>query len=100
MRLGTIEELGPNIAAYRQAWKEAGHPGEGQVFLLAPVYVAETDEAARAEPEESIMYFYRYLGERLEDSASRAGVRAASRIARRVGAGCRRSATRTRCTKN
>ena len=33
-------------------------------------------EAARDEPEESIMYFYRYLGERLEDSATRAGVRA------------------------
>jgi alkanesulfonate monooxygenase SsuD/methylene tetrahydromethanopterin reductase-like flavin-dependent oxidoreductase (luciferase family) len=76
VRLGTIEELGPNIAAYRQAWKAAGHPGEGQVFLRAPVYVADTDKAAIEEPEESIMYFYRYLGERLEDSASRAGVRA------------------------
>ncbi|HEX3952408.1 MAG TPA: LLM class flavin-dependent oxidoreductase [Stellaceae bacterium] len=76
VRLGTLEELEPNITAYRNAWKEAGHPGEGKVFLRAPVYVADTDEAARAEPEESIMYFYRYLGERLEDSASRAGVRA------------------------
>ena len=44
VRLGTIEELGPNIAAYREAWKEAGHPGEGKVFLRAPVYVAETDQ--------------------------------------------------------
>ena len=76
VRLGTLEELEPNITAYRKAWKEAGHPGEGKVFLRAPVYVAETDQAARAEPEESIMYFYRYLGERLEDSATRAGVRA------------------------
>ena len=76
VRLGTLEELEPNITAYRKAWKEAGHPGEGKVFLRAPVYVAETDQAAREEPEESIMYFYRYLGERLEDSASRAGVRA------------------------
>jgi alkanesulfonate monooxygenase SsuD/methylene tetrahydromethanopterin reductase-like flavin-dependent oxidoreductase (luciferase family) len=38
--------------------------------------VAASEEAARAEPEDSIMYFYRYLGERLEDSATRAGVRA------------------------
>jgi len=75
VRLCTLEELEPNITAYRQAWKEAGHPGEGKVFLRAPVYVAETDQAAREEPEESIMYFYRYLGERLEDSATRAGVR-------------------------
>jgi alkanesulfonate monooxygenase SsuD/methylene tetrahydromethanopterin reductase-like flavin-dependent oxidoreductase (luciferase family) len=76
VRLGTLEELEPNITAYREAWKEAGHPGEGKVFLRAPVYLAETDEAAREEPEESIMYFYRYLGERLEDSATRSGVRA------------------------
>ena len=75
VRLGTLEELGPNIRAYRQAYKEAGHPGEGQIFLRAPVYVAETEAQARAEPEDSIMYFYRYLGERLEDSATRAGVR-------------------------
>ncbi len=46
------------------------------MFLRAPVYLAETDAAAREEPEESIMYFYRYLGERLEDSATRSGVRA------------------------
>jgi alkanesulfonate monooxygenase SsuD/methylene tetrahydromethanopterin reductase-like flavin-dependent oxidoreductase (luciferase family) len=76
VRLGTLEELEPNISAYRKAWKEAGHPGEGKVFLRAPVYLAETDEAALREPEESIMYFYRYLGERLEDSATRSGVRA------------------------
>jgi alkanesulfonate monooxygenase SsuD/methylene tetrahydromethanopterin reductase-like flavin-dependent oxidoreductase (luciferase family) len=74
VRQGTLEELEPNITAYRKAWKEAGHPGEGKVFLRAPVYLAETDQAARDEPEESIMYFYRYLGERLEDSATRAGV--------------------------
>src|SRR6266436_683658 len=74
VRLGTLEELEPNITAYRKAWKEAGHPGEGKVFLRAPVYIAETDQAAREEPEESIMYFYRYLGERLVDSATRQGV--------------------------
>ena len=76
VRLGTLSELAPNIKAYREGWKEGGHPGEGQVFLRAPVYVAETATQARLEPEESIMYFYRYLGERLEDSATRAGVRA------------------------
>jgi alkanesulfonate monooxygenase SsuD/methylene tetrahydromethanopterin reductase-like flavin-dependent oxidoreductase (luciferase family) len=74
VRQGTLEELEPNISAYRKAWKAAGHPGEGKVFLRAPVYVADTDQQAREEPQESIMYFYRYLGERLEDSATRAGV--------------------------
>jgi len=74
VRQGTLEELEPNIRAYQEAWKEAGHPGRGKVFLRAPVYLADTDQEARDESEDSIMYFYRYLGERLEDSATRAGV--------------------------
>jgi alkanesulfonate monooxygenase SsuD/methylene tetrahydromethanopterin reductase-like flavin-dependent oxidoreductase (luciferase family) len=74
VRQGTLEELEPNIRLYQDAWKEAGHPGRGKVYLRAPVYLADTDKEAREEPEESIMYFYRYLGERLEDSATRAGV--------------------------
>src|ERR671938_994317 len=85
VRLGPLEELEPNITAYREAWKAAGHPGDGQVFLRAPVYVADTDQAARDEPEESIMYFYRYLGERLVDSATRSGVRAVEDRAARGG---------------
>src|ERR1700719_1080401 len=55
VRLGTLEELGPNIAAYREAWKEAGDPGDGEVYLRAPAYVVETNQAARDEPEDSIM---------------------------------------------
>jgi len=76
VRLGVLTELVPNIRAYREAWQAAGHPGEGKVYLRAPVYVGASAEAARAEPEASIMYFYRFLGERLEDSATQAGVRA------------------------
>ena len=76
VRLGMLSELVPNIRAYREAWKAAGHPGEGKVYLRAPVYVGSTPETARSEPEASIMYFYRFLGERLEDSATQAGVRA------------------------
>src|SRR5205814_6572719 len=43
VRQGTLEELEPNITAYRNAWKEAGHPGDGKVYLRAPVYVADSD---------------------------------------------------------
>jgi alkanesulfonate monooxygenase SsuD/methylene tetrahydromethanopterin reductase-like flavin-dependent oxidoreductase (luciferase family) len=75
-RLGDLSELGPAIAAYREAWSRAGHPGEGQVFLRVPVYLAETAERARAEPEASVMHFYRVLGQRIEQSAVSAGARA------------------------
>src|SRR6476646_5643604 len=76
VRLGTIEELGPNIAAYREAHRSAGHPGQGKVYLRVPIYVGETEASARADPEHSIMPFYKALGAQLEDSATRAGARA------------------------
>ncbi len=84
VRLGTIEELGPNIAAYRHAYRAAGHPGEGEVYLRVPIYVAETDAVAQAEAEQSIMQFYRTLGQQLERTATRPGVRASEQ---RVGRG-------------
>jgi alkanesulfonate monooxygenase SsuD/methylene tetrahydromethanopterin reductase-like flavin-dependent oxidoreductase (luciferase family) len=83
VRLGTIEELGPNIAAYREAYRAAGHRGEGAVYLRVPIYVGETEEKARAEPEQSIMQFYRTLGAQLEDSATRSGARAIEQRAER-----------------
>ncbi len=76
VRLGTLSELAPQIQAYRAAYRAAGHPGEGRVFLRVPVYVADTEEQAIAEPEASIMQFYRGLGARLEASAAGPGARA------------------------
>jgi alkanesulfonate monooxygenase SsuD/methylene tetrahydromethanopterin reductase-like flavin-dependent oxidoreductase (luciferase family) len=55
VRLGTLSELAPNIAAYRAAYREAGHPGKGEVFLRIPVYVADTVDRAYDEPQASIM---------------------------------------------
>jgi alkanesulfonate monooxygenase SsuD/methylene tetrahydromethanopterin reductase-like flavin-dependent oxidoreductase (luciferase family) len=75
VRLGTLTELAPNIGAYRAAYRAAGHAGNGEVYLRVPVYVAETAERARVEPEASIMSFYRTLGARLEGSATESGAR-------------------------
>jgi alkanesulfonate monooxygenase SsuD/methylene tetrahydromethanopterin reductase-like flavin-dependent oxidoreductase (luciferase family) len=83
VRLGTFEELGPNIAAYRAAYRSAGHAGQGRVYLRVPIYVGETEAAARADPEQSIMQLYRTLGLQLEDSATRAGARASEQRAER-----------------
>lgn len=73
VRVGTLSELGPNLREYREAWRAAGHPGEAKVFLRLPLYLADTRERARAEPEESIMHFYPWLGGQLEASASQSG---------------------------
>jgi alkanesulfonate monooxygenase SsuD/methylene tetrahydromethanopterin reductase-like flavin-dependent oxidoreductase (luciferase family) len=75
VRLGTLAELGPEIKEYRAAYEAAGHPGKGQVFLRVPVYVAETEAAARTEPEASIMHFYRFLGGRSLEAARRSDTR-------------------------
>ena len=75
-RTGNLSELKPLIDTYHAAWAKAGHEGRGQVFLRVPVYVAETEDAAREEPRESIMHQMRYIGERLSKSATASGARA------------------------
>jgi alkanesulfonate monooxygenase SsuD/methylene tetrahydromethanopterin reductase-like flavin-dependent oxidoreductase (luciferase family) len=74
-RLGTLSDLAPLVKSYRDAYRAAGHPGAGEIYLRVPVYVAETERRAREEPEESIMHFFRYIGARLAESASLSGAR-------------------------
>jgi alkanesulfonate monooxygenase SsuD/methylene tetrahydromethanopterin reductase-like flavin-dependent oxidoreductase (luciferase family) len=82
-RLGTLSELAPLVRSYREAYHAAGHPGKGEVYLRVPMYVAETDEQARREPEESVMHLFRTIGGQLEASASLAGARAIEQRAER-----------------
>jgi len=82
VRLGTIEELGPQIEAYRAAWRAAGHAGQGEVYLRVPIYVGDSAAAAH-DPEDSILQFYRALGAQLERSAALVGMRASERRAER-----------------
>ena len=82
-RTGNLSELAPLVKTYREAWKQAGHPGEGAVYLRVPVYVADSDERAREEPRESIMHLLRYIGDRLTASANAEGARAIENRAER-----------------
>lgn len=43
----TFEEIAEKIRAYRTAWREAGHPGEGNVVLMLHTFVGEDDNAVR-----------------------------------------------------
>ena len=76
-------ELAGHIEKYRQARREAGHPGEGDVLLRMPVYVAETDEQAVSESEESTMRSYRLLAENFARTAGDAGTNASEERAER-----------------
>ena len=53
-----LPELRVNLDAYRKAWREAGHPGDGDVCLRIPVYAAPTQQEALDEPRENITYFF------------------------------------------
>jgi alkanesulfonate monooxygenase SsuD/methylene tetrahydromethanopterin reductase-like flavin-dependent oxidoreductase (luciferase family) len=71
VRSGSLSGLAPDLAAYRRAYREAGHPGEGEVYLRLTLHIADTDRQAREEAEKSIMSGYRTLSTRLENSPNR-----------------------------
>src|SRR2546422_10084436 len=50
-----LSELPQVITEYQAAWHEAGHPGQGEVRLRLPIYVAENLEKAQCEPQASAM---------------------------------------------
>jgi alkanesulfonate monooxygenase SsuD/methylene tetrahydromethanopterin reductase-like flavin-dependent oxidoreductase (luciferase family) len=60
--IGTpMSELATVIAAYQAAWRAAGHPGQGEVRLRLPIYVADTLHQAQADPRPSVMAYYERL---------------------------------------
>lgn len=60
--IGTpMSDLAMLIGEYQAAWRAAGHPGQGQVRLRLPIYVAETLSRAQAEPHASVMPYYERL---------------------------------------
>ncbi|HLF05311.1 MAG TPA: LLM class flavin-dependent oxidoreductase [Dehalococcoidia bacterium] len=72
----SLPELDDQLKSYREAWRKAGHPGNGDVYLRLPAYVAETADKAHSEPEASTMRSYRRLAENFAKSARSAGTTA------------------------
>ena len=83
-RLGSFSEFAPAVREYREAYEAAGYPGKGRVYLRVPTYLAETEDRARAEPQESLMHFIGEAIARLKDSMSRPGTRAIEGRAQRL----------------
>jgi alkanesulfonate monooxygenase SsuD/methylene tetrahydromethanopterin reductase-like flavin-dependent oxidoreductase (luciferase family) len=79
-----VSEVAHHLHVYREAWQEAGHPGNGDVFLRIPAYVAETAEQARSEPEVSTLRSYQRLAENFARSARAAGTSASEERAERA----------------
>src|SRR5882724_1961691 len=60
-----IPELAACLETYREAWRDAGHAGDGDACLRIPIYAAPTEQAAREEPHETITYYFRRQADRL-----------------------------------
>ncbi len=71
------------LDVYRDTWREAGHAGDGDVYLRLPIYVAPTAARARSEPEESTMHSYRRLAESFATSAASVGATVSEERAQR-----------------
>ena len=72
-RVFALADLKEHVEAYQRAWKEAGHPGEGNVGIRLPVYLAETEEQAYEQPRESTLTSMQGIGQRVAASATREG---------------------------
>lgn len=55
----TLAEILAVITDYQAAWQAAGHPGQGDVWLRLPIYVAACMNQARSEPQESVVRYYK-----------------------------------------
>jgi alkanesulfonate monooxygenase SsuD/methylene tetrahydromethanopterin reductase-like flavin-dependent oxidoreductase (luciferase family) len=60
--IGTaLSDLAAVVNEYQGAWRAAGHSGRGQVRLRLPIYVAETQWEAEADPAASVIPYYERL---------------------------------------
>ena len=89
LRTTEIPDLQEQLAPYREAWREAGHPGQPSVYLRIPVYVSTTEKGAVEEPRESLTYFFERQSRLAASSVGRAGTgpveRRQAQVARMAG---------------
>lgn len=55
----TVEQLGEKLEVYRQAWREAGHPGNGHVTLMLHTFIGPDLEAVRETVREPMKEYLR-----------------------------------------
>lgn len=68
-----VPQVARHLSVYRQTLQEAGHPGNGDVFLRIPVYVAETAAGAYNEPQASTLRSYQRMARTFAQSIGAAG---------------------------
>lgn len=90
MRGMDIYDLERSLKDYHQAWRQAGHPGDGgDISVRFPMYISTTEEGAIEEPRESIEAFFarmrnRYLQGRDEEGGGGAEAERLERLRARA----------------
>ncbi|MGH7389555.1 MAG: LLM class flavin-dependent oxidoreductase [Candidatus Rokuibacteriota bacterium] len=79
LRATEIPDLQAQLGPYRQAWREAGHPGDPSVYLRIPVYASPTERGAVEEPRESVTSFFARQAQLARAAVGRAGAGPAER---------------------
>ena len=73
LRRATMTEVAGQVRSYQRSWNDADHKGRPSVNLRVPVYVADTEEQALSEPQESFMTQFHRLGRAVASSADTPG---------------------------
>jgi alkanesulfonate monooxygenase SsuD/methylene tetrahydromethanopterin reductase-like flavin-dependent oxidoreductase (luciferase family) len=70
VRIGSLSDLVPLVQAYREAYRDAGHSGRGDVYLRAPIYIAEAAGRAQDEARQGVMGSFIDVADMLDASAN------------------------------
>jgi len=73
LRGDSLDALATQLAAYREAWTEAGHPGRPSAFLRLPVHAAASGHRAREEARPTLVHYFRRQAELVSSDAARRG---------------------------
>lgn len=71
-----LTTLKGHIQSYRDAWKKAGHAGNGSVYLRVPIYGAATTSIACEEARDSIVYYFERQSRLMSNTGGNTGNRA------------------------
>jgi|GEM_PF-1737405 len=66
----SVEQLAANVDAYRAAWREAGHAGEGHVTLMLHTFLDADGDAARDAARQPLQRYLRSVSGLLRGTAS------------------------------
>ncbi|MGC4118614.1 MAG: LLM class flavin-dependent oxidoreductase [Myxococcales bacterium] len=66
----SVDELAGKLEVYRQAWREAGHPGRGQATLMLHTFVGESEAFVRAQVHGPLKSYLRSATNLLKQHAS------------------------------